>query len=312
MLEAVPFDQSFSAEIEFGDQNHAKGYMSSVVYWYADQVAEVPLSGLRAHLLKHPGDRFALHGLMAPFYLLEREGLFADAADRMDYFAERYRSQPWSDRLKVRALAYREEVEGFDAIRAELSSFVGNRDPVAAQAAKDRLWLAEDPSHALLGIHALGKYRVFQDEKLVTEGSGRADLRVLRQIVDNRPHAWQVELEPTQQGSFFALCLRTQNGDITSAGEWEIVDAVPQSDRKIPEVFEGRQVLPNMTIWAFEPTSVINMQSPASGIRLWAPWRAYPDVKSVTLRKEWSVADIQSESVERERSDDELKAHAIN
>ena len=144
MLDAVPFEQEFGVEIEFGDQNRAKGYMSSVIYWYADKASDEALSDIQASLLKRPGDRFELHGMMAPFFLLERAGLYADAAARMEFFADRYSSQPWSDRLNVRALGYREKTEGFDAVRSGYEAFVSSKDPAAAQAAKDRLWLAED------------------------------------------------------------------------------------------------------------------------------------------------------------------------
>jgi hypothetical protein len=313
MLEAVPFDTSFDAEIEFGDRNRAKGYMSSVVYWYADQAAEVPLSDIQACLLKRPADRFELPGLMSQFFLLERNGLYADAAARMEFFAERYSSQPWSDRLRVRALGYREKVVGFDSVRAEYQSFVGSKDAAAAKAAQDRLWLAEDPSHALLGISVLGKYRLLQDGKLVAEGEGKNDLRVVRTSVSDGEHTWDAELAPTRQGSYFSLCLRTQKGDITSAGEWECVEKTPLPGKAAPETFKGNQVLPNMTIWAFEPNAYVGMQSPASVIRLWFFAGPSPDVKQVRLKKNWSLNDAKGlEIIEQERSEEELKAHAIN
>lgn len=314
MLEAVRFVKSFEAGIEFGDQNHARGMMSSVVYWYADRVMAVPLSTGQSSLLSRPGDRFELPGLMSQFFLLEREGLYADAAARMEFFAERYSSQPWADRLKVRALGYREKVSGFDAVRSEYESFVGSTDPKAAEAAQNRLWLAEAPSHALLGIHALGKYRLSQDGKLVAEGDGQNDLRVLRLPVSNGDHNWDIELAPTRQGSFCSLCLRTQGGDITSAGDWKIMDAVPFQGRTLPEKFEGRSVLPNMTIWAFEPNAVVNMQSPAMGINLWSFWDSTPVVEQVRLTKSWYLGETVEHLMKKnqERTEGELKAHAIN
>jgi hypothetical protein len=313
MLEAVPFEESFKAEIEFGDQNNAKGYMSSVIYWYADNASDETLSGVQTSLLKRPGDRFELQGLMAQFFLLEREGLYADAAARMEFFAQRYSSEPWSDRLKVRALGYREKTEGFDAVRADYESFAKSADPVAAKAAQDRLWLEKDPSHALLGISALGKYRLLQDGELIAEGEGKNDLRVVRLPVSGGGHSWDVDLAPTRQGSYFSLCLRTSQGDITSAGEWEILKTTPLSGRKPPGTFKGNQVLPNMTIWAFEPNAYAGMQSPASGIRLWSFWDSRPAVQKVRLKKDWMFDNLESsEAGAQERSEEELKAHAIN
>jgi len=313
LLETVPFEKSFAADIEFGDRNRAKGYMSSVMYWYADEVSDASLINMQTSLLKRPGDRFELPGLMAPFFLLERAGLYADAAARMNFFANRHGSQLWSDRLKVRALGYREKVEGFESVRAEYETFIKSPDPAVAKAAQDRLWLAEDPSHALLGISALGKYRLLQDGKPVAEGEGRNDLRVLRTSVSGGDHQWDVDLTPTKQGSYFSLCLRTQQGDITSAGEWNLVDLTPLPGRKPPESFKGNQVLPNMTIWAFEPNSYTDMQSSPVGVRLWSFWDSRPVVQRVRLKKNWTLDDAETaEAGENERSEDELKAHAIN
>ena len=314
MLDAVPFKDEFEAGIEFGDRNHAKGYMSSVSYWYADKTTAVPFSSAQSYLLARPGDRFELPGLMAQFFLLEREGLYTEAASRMEFFAKRHHRQSWSDLLNVRALGYREKAEGFQAVKGAYEQMTKSPFPPAARAAADQLWVNQSPANALLGIHALGKYRLLQDSKLIAEGEGKNELRVLRVPFLNGEHIWEVELAPTRQGSHFSLCLRTQQGDVTSAGEWDVVDVTPLPGRVPPEKFEGNQVLPNMTIWAFDPNAYVGMQSPASGIRLWAFWDSKPLVKRVVLRKEWVLGkQIQmGENIEPERSAEELKAHAID
>lgn len=314
LLEAVRFNKAFEAGIEFGDQNQAKGYMSSVLYWYADKATAVPFSAMQSHLLNRPGDRFELPGLMAPFFLLERAGLYADAAARMDFFAWRHHKQPWSDLLKVRALGYREKTEGFDSVQKEYQEFTKSKYPPAAQAALDHLWLHTNSTNALLGIHALGKYRLFQDGQLVAEGEGKNELRVLRTAVFAGEHTWTVEFVPTRPGSFYSHCLRTKAGQITSEGTWDVAEFIPYPGRKSLEFMEGKSALPNMGIWAFEPNSYINMQSPAAGIGGWASWDRKPLLEKVTLKKNWSSKDIRDEIsvAERERSDEELKAHAIN
>lgn len=316
MLDTVPFQNEFEAGIEFGDQNRAKGYMSSVIYWYADQAAAVPFSEVQSSLLARPGDRFELHGLMAPFFLLEREGLFADAAQRMDYFAARHHKQPWSDLLRVRAVGYRVKKEGFDAVKPEYEKFAGSTYAPAARAAADHLWLQQSQTNALLGIHALGAYQLKMDGKLVAQGQGKGhgELVVHRVPVTEGDHQWQVDLTPTSQGSFFALTLRTARGDITSAGDWNMVNVEPYPGRKPPEKFEGNKVLPNMTLWSFAPSAYVGMQSPAAGIQLWAFWDSKPLVKRVRLEKSWALdlSSSASMAVEQERSEDELRAHAID
>ena len=314
LLEAVPFEKSFEAGIEFGDRNHAQGYMSSVLYWYADQATAVPLSVSESHLLIRPPDRFELPGLLSQLFLLERDGLYADAAVRMDFFARRHIRQPWRDLLKVRALGYREKTEGFEAVRAEYEAFTQSAYPPAAQAARDHLWLKEDPAHALLGIHALGKYNLLLDGKSVANGLGKGELKVHRLSLEKGDYQWDVTLQPTRQGSFFSLCLRTQAGDITSAGEWDLVSLDPLPGRKPPEEFIGKVVLPNMTVWAFEPNAYVGMQSPFMGINLWSFWDSKPLAKKIELRKSWSLGEqLQPQRApEQERTEEELKAHGIN
>lgn len=316
MLDAVAFDKSFSAGIEFGDRNNAKGYMSSVVYWYADKAAPMPMPAGATALLARPQDRFELPGLMAQLFMLERDGLFHDAAGRMDYFGNRYRDQSWCDLLKVRALGYRGKVGGFESVREGFETLSNSSLSPAAQAAKDNLWLQEQPSNALLGIHALAKYRLKLDGKVVAEGEGKNNLQVSRLQLDAGEHVWEVELAPTQQGSFFSLCLRNRDGDSTSAGAWELVEVQANPGKKLPDVFEGRDVLPNMMLWAFQPNGYINMQSPACGITLWKFWDSAPMVKQVKLRRQFTLggdADTDQKPVDEvERSEEELRTHAIN
>ncbi len=314
MLDAVAFDHSFRAGIEFGDQNHAKGYMSSMVYWYADKTAPVPLPADTAGLLARPNDRFEVQGLMAQLLMLERDGLFKDAGARMDFFAKRYKDQPWSDLLNVRALGYRENAEGFDAVRDGYVQLARSSFEPAAQAAKDAIWLHEEPTNALLGIHALARYRLKLDDRVVAEGEGKNGLTVHRLSVVPGEHVWEVELAPTRQGSFFALCLRSAVGETTAAGEWEVLSMQENMGQKRPDLFARQRVLPNMTLWAFQPNAYINMQR-APIITIWNFFESAPLLKQVVLRKPFTFGEGQPENElieDAERSEDELRTHAIN
>jgi len=313
LLDAVAFDKTFEMGFEFGHGNHSRGYMSGVAYWYADKAIDQRLAPDLEPLLQRPTDRFELHGLLTPFLLLERQELYADAAARMDFFANRYRHQPWADLLRVRAIGYREQMVGFSPVRDEYEALTSSMFPPAAEAAQNRLWLAESPDRALLGIHALCKYRLLQDGKLVAEGQGRNELRVLRVPFAEGEHTWEVELDPTNQGSFFSLCLRTHKGDVTSAGDWDIAEVVPLPGLKPPDSFLGNQVLPNMTIWSFPPNAYVNMQSPAMGVPLWWFWDSRPTVQRVRLQKKWSIADAERPPLEeQERSAEQLRMHAVD
>ncbi len=315
MLEGVDFRRSFASTIEFGHANQSQGYMSGVSYWYADRAQAVPLNPDLKPLLARPYDRFELHGLMSKFFQLERAGLYQDAADRIAFFAQRYRTQRWSELLKLRSLGYRELLDGFDAVMPEYQAFTESSFPPAAQAARDRLWLQEHENNALLGIHALAKYRILINGTQVAQGEGKGELRVMRVTLSDDEPTITVELTPTRQGSFFAFCLRTQQGDITSAGEWEVPDLNPFPGQTPPDTFEGGAVLPNMTVWAFEPNPWVNMQSPAMGVQLWSFWAAQPRIRSLTLQRKISLTlgtDPHHSKAEDERPAEALRMHAID
>ncbi|NCD35064.1 MAG: DUF2961 domain-containing protein [Spartobacteria bacterium] len=314
LLDAVSFDESFDASIEFGHANAAQGVMNSVAYWYSDAPGDQTLPQNKRNLLQRPADRFELHGLMTQLFMLEREGLYADAADRMEFFAKRYAGQPWVELLNVRALGYREKVEGFEAVRADYEALTQSANPSVAQTAKDRLWLAENPSHALLGIHALCKYKLMLDGQDMAEGTGQNELRVLRITLPEGEHVWDVDLAPTHQGSFFSLCVQTRQGTMSMPGDWDTLNMQVIPGTEAPDKFSAESVLPNMTIWAFNPNGYVGMQSPANGIDLWYFWAGHPRIAHVRLRKNWVFGDYDDGALGslKERTREELRAHAID
>jgi hypothetical protein len=93
-----------------------------------------------------------------------------------------------------------------------------------------------------------------------------------------------------------------------------LVDLEPLPGRKPPEEFVGKIVLPNMTVWAFEPNAYIDMQSPAIGINLWSFWDSKPLAKKIKLRKSWSLGEQPQtqRAPEQERTEEDLKAQGIN
>ncbi|MBT3192189.1 MAG: DUF2961 domain-containing protein [Verrucomicrobia bacterium] len=317
LLDAVDFEDAFSMDIEFGDGNRARGYMSSVAYWYADSPQDCTLPKAQMGLLDRPADRFELPGFMAMLFTLEREGLWEDAAIRCDYMATRHAAQPWVDLLRLRAVACRERTEGFESVRDEYEQLTKSSFPAAARQAQDLLWAHEVDTHALLGLHMRGKYTVWIDGIKIATGSSQARLDVRRLDLKPGRHSWEVDFEPTTQGSIISMCLRTKWGDIISDGDWEIVDMDPLPGRKPPESFAGASPLPNMTVWQFEPNGFPAMQSGAQTIPVWSFWDSRPKAKRVRLRQFWtngpSVATRAADPrYLPERSAEEQRAHAID
>ncbi len=267
-------------------------------------------------LLGRPPDRFETAGLMSQLFSLERAELWQDAADRCDFFALRYSKYPWSAVLRLRALAYRGRVEGHDAVRTEYKALAQSSFAPVARQAQDLLWVSESDERALLGMHMRGRYTVWIDGIKVASGSSKARLDVRRLTLAPGEHSWEVEFEPTTQGSMISMCLRTQWGDVTSEGDWDIVSAEPIPGREIPDSFKGGSVLPNMTVWQFEPNSYINMQSGFQTIPIWSFWDSKPRVGRVRLRQSWTSGPgmnvVAVPDVVPERSAEEKRAHAID
>lgn len=317
LLDDVVFNKSFDVSIEFGHANAASGYMSSVIYFYMTHPISQAIPSYKESLLSRPADRFELPGLMSSLFMLEREHLYQNAAERMAFFYQRYNNYPWAELLKIREVGYKEIIEGFDAVQDQYIELTKSSYPAAAQTAKDRIWLHKSTSNALLGIHALGEYKLFLDGKIIAQGTGKNDLSVQRLTLPDEDHesehVWEVELTPTYQGSFFSLCLQTSEGQNNMNGAWETVEVSPYPGTEAPETFEAENVLPNMTIWAFNPNGYVNMQSPANGIETWYFWDGKPCVKQVKLRKMQSgFLPKETETQIKERSEQELRAHAVN
>ncbi len=314
-LDSIAFEEGLEVGIEFGDGNRSRGYMSSVVCWYADTPQDVTISECQEALLPRPVDRFEAAGMMAQLFSLERAKLWQNASDRCQFLASRFAQYPWSELLRLRGLAYRERIQGFDAIKAEYQKIAGSKYQPAARQAQDLLWASENENNALLGMHMRGKYKVWIDGIEVASGKSKARLDVRRLNLPPGKHTWEVEFEPTMQGSMISMCLRTKWGDVTSEGEWEVVSADPLPGREVPESFKGGSPLPNMTVWQFEPNGYICMQSGRQVAEVWSFWDGRPKVRRVRLRQEWTCGNGQSEpslrAKEYERNDLELKAHTI-
>ena len=315
-LDAVDFEDSLTVGIEFGDRHRAQGYLSSVSYWYADTPQDCTLPANQEPLLRRPADRFELPGLMAMLFTLEREGLWADAATRCDFFAARYARYPWADLLRLRAAAYRERANGFESIRPTLEQISSSSYTPAARQAKDLIWLHEDESHALIGFHMRGKYALLLDGIEIAKGDSKARLDVRRLNILPGKHTWEVDFEPTVQGSLVSLCLRTKWGDITSAGEWETVEQQTIPGGRPGHKYKGSSQLPNMTVWQFEPNGFPGMQSGNQVVSAWNFSHPRPYAKRVRLRQSWTLdpSAMQSDSAgpATERTESELRAHAIN
>ncbi len=314
-LDLTGFEESLAVGIEFGHGNRSTGTMSGVVYVYLDRPGGTVLSPALEPLLARPPDRFEVPGFMASVFTMERAGLWEEAGLRSAALADRHPDRPWADRLRVRAADSRARAGGFEAVRGDLEQMAESADSEAAAQATDLLWMHDGERRALLGIHMRGRYRLQMNGEEVAAGLAEGGLRVIR--VEDLPEevTWELEFVPTDRGAFAAFCLRTPEGDVTSAGPWETVGVVPHPEQEPPERFEADAELPNMMLWEFEINGYAGMQSGRQNLELWRFWEDAPRVRAVHLRRTQNLREaIRAAGLAepRHREEAERRAYTVD
>ena len=165
---------------------------------------------------------------MGHLFELERIGHFTEAAERCRIYAEKFPAQPVSDIITLRSDAYREIADGYASVREVYQGYAErSADTPAGIQAKMLLWFHDDPRHALLGAHVNGKYRLYLDGELVSQGHHPEDLVVSPVAVMPGEHEITAEVATTRPGSFYAFYLRTHATNVTTDTEWEFVETRP-------------------------------------------------------------------------------------
>lgn len=262
----VEFTNGISVNIEFGDGNRARGFMSSVAYWYQAQPA--PAGGRIPPPAERfpPADPLEPANIMSRLYELERAGRYAEAAQRCRYFAEVFASHEAGPLLALRGLAYRERLEGFEAVRPGYeAAAAGAPESRPARQAQDLLWFHGGRDRALVGANNNGAYRFYIDGQPVGQGDSPVDLSVWRATLAPGPHELTVELTPTRRDPWVSMCVRMHGTNIWSDPEWEYAATKPASWPRTDGA-EWKPVLPNMSFfpmmawWQFVPNAYIDMQ----------------------------------------------------
>ena len=199
-------------EIERGDQNVSKGFFRSVVLAYLDKPAAAPPC---------PADTAATRPVENPYYRqtfmlqlseLERMNNFSECIGAIREYAERFPDAPENGVLALRALEYR-RLLGETVTAADYQPFLdGKSGPQAAEQAKLISWFYEKPNHALVGMNANGRSRVFLDGKPLLEGDHPYNLFVTGVELSDGPHALCAETTMLRQDPWTLLGVLMQNG----------------------------------------------------------------------------------------------------
>jgi len=301
LLDRIRFDKGFLMNWEFGadSRNAGQGYMSSVAYWYQP---EPHPAGTRMPPVDQrfpPPDKLELSSIMTGLFELERIGHYEEAAERCDFFSERFTATEHASMLRLRGAAYRELTHGFDAVRGDYEQIAKAAPSFpAGQQAQQLLWYHETTSNAILATQANMKAKLYVDGNPAGAGENPYALFAFPVVLTPGAHEIEAEVTPLSPGPWVSLDLRTHTTNLISDGTWEYSRARPSNwPNTMDTVASWTNVpalsvsLPTMAWWQFIPNGFVNMQSgPRLITSTWDGWDKQPFVTTY-LRKRFVVPD---------------------
>ncbi|MBN1557638.1 MAG: DUF2961 domain-containing protein, partial [Lentisphaerae bacterium] len=276
----VGFDKQFTMTFEFGDANRSRGYMSGVAYWYQDRPVPAGTQLPPPDRRRPPPNKVARAATMCELFELERAGLIEEAIERCGVYTERFSDAPEAGLLALRSLAYRERLEGFDAVAAGYRAVADEGAAECARQAADLLWFHEAPTNALLGAHVNGTCDVFLDGEPVLSGDNPLVLNVARVGIAPGEHTLAAKVTATRVKPWCRLTLRTHTREIMTDGTWPAArDEPPGWPAPDPEAggaweeTRGRDGPPWIEYWVFMPNAYVGMQARKGALVPRAGWK---------------------------------------
>jgi hypothetical protein len=274
--DAVLFEQAADLDFERGPDHASRAWLESVGYYYLSLPAAVPAPLTPAAARRPPPDRMLATTVMTELLNLERLGDYRGAAHAVDTVLERMVGLPESDALTLRRLAYREVLEGIEAVRPAYESFIAATTNASARAqAQDLLWFHESPEHALLGAYCSMPTRVYLDGRPLFRFGDRQRLYVHRLTIAPGEHVLALQGEAQPYPDWVQLYLRTHAGDVTTTTAWRFSTSPDGrwQDRAYDDTgwqdVDGIAVKgpPETPYLYVTPNAYVGMQSLASGLR---------------------------------------------
>lgn len=283
VTDPVVFRSSIDMQFERGPGNNSRGWMESVAYYY---MAEPQASGSRLGARRDrlpPDDPFAPQTVMTELNNMERLGDYRGASEFIDYFLERFPGFPFADPLRLRQIAYREYLEGFDVARPLYEAFMATTtNPAALKQAEDLLWFHEDPSHALWAAYCNTRTRLWINGRAHSTIEHPAQMFVFRVQLRPGTHVLGLQSRWKEYPDWVQAYLRTHQQDIYTTPEWRQAfnpsgnwsDPGYDADGWKPVGGTGVKGPPEIPYLWVEPHAYVNMQSKAVGLR---PTEEWPD-----------------------------------
>ncbi len=287
----VPFERQFDMSFEFGEANASQGYLSSVAYWYqtTPAAAGTQLDTPGAPRVP-PADPMEKPAIMAHLFELDRIDHHAEARERCLAYIERFPKSHLNPLLQLRALAYREKLEGFEAVEADYAALAARQDksPVALQA-ETLLWFGRHADGVLIGAHINAQYRLYLDGRYLGHGNSDIEMAVFPSQIQPGPHEVTLEVTPVLPIPWVSVHVRTHKLDFHTDATWECARSKPATwpraagDTSVawaPAVRHGGDgLLPRMSHWEFLPNGYVDMQAAS---QLYYGWRGWDRPQGMT------------------------------
>jgi len=277
LADSVNFDSGFSMMFERGPDNASHGWMESVAYYYLDEPKSASFRLKSVGQRQPPQDPLAQATIMSELFNYERLGDYRGARDCIDLYLELFPSFPFEAILRLRKIAYMEEIEGFDSAWPLYQKFITEESNEAAiDQAKLLAWFHEDEENALMSLYGSGRTRGLLDGKeLVSvtkpDKTGIAGVKI-------KPGAHCLATESPWQGypSWVQTCLKTHKGMVMTGtnwtyafnpkGDWGHAGYDDSSWKSVGRGGTTKGPPEEPYIWV-EPNAFVGMQSKPAGLR---------------------------------------------
>ena len=276
LLDATKFGKAFRMDFERGPDQASRGAMESVAWYYLSAPAAAGSVLGTALDRAPPRDPLAEATVMNELLNYERFGDYRGAREYIEAFLQMHSKFPKAALLRLREIAYRERLEGFDAVRPEYERFIAaETDSEAVEQAKLLLWFHESPDHALLSLYSTAPARALLDgQEAVT--AGRPERAVVQGVtVGAGRHALALHTLWSPYPSWLQAALRTHEGLVVTTPDWKYTFRPAESwgasdfdDSSWPAVGgTGVKGPPEEPFIWMDPNGFVDLQSQAVGLR---------------------------------------------
>lgn len=276
LLDAPTFEKSFAMHFERGPDHASHAHMESVAWLYLAQPTALrsPAESLKS---RPPQDPLTEATVMTELLNYERFDDYEGALDYTTAFLAKYPQFPRAALLRLRKLAYREKLEGFDAVRSEYERFLETEtDAEALEQARLLLWFHENPDRGLISLYSSAPARAFLNGQEVVSAT-KPDRAFVRGVELRRGrHALALFTQWSPYPSWIQAALRTHEGLVTTTpawkyryrpdGSWSQLDYDDSAWRVVGGT--GVKGPPEEPYIWLEPNGFVDLQSKAIGIRV--------------------------------------------